>query len=443
MPSEEIVRDGFSCAYGRFYTATPHRGERVPGSVLRAAFLPKLTPEGNKYIRDSYGGDFVRSQLKHYGVAFDEKEFTGNGTLLLKKVLQAGKCDQVPPHLAKLRDEMHAEWLTQLTPKELSNKPEWAMERYFLTSGQPDRAKTTTVVGFPFHMSSSYSSGQLRTAADNISGLHHATGRGPQTQTIFIGWDSAAVSQAATRHEGDEAKAMKAAHDEREAERSESHNDYLKTLRRKKGPKTYSPVGTYIVDCKEIEGGWPDEADDLSLDIRETGEPGIYEASFDFGILEGVMILGKDKMAVEQYCSRMKDESDDENGSSEEEDDSSEEERQLGSKRKQAVAAPKSRGRGRPPKKAKPSPSQARKYYLQLKCAETMEGMIHYEPEKGTITFQGENMASFTGTASLPGVGTAVPFTARKTSDAVHGHGKSWSHYSEAAYEAARVGRWH
>ncbi|KAI0097351.1 hypothetical protein GGR51DRAFT_566558 [Nemania sp. FL0031] len=435
MPSEEVVRDGFSCAYGRFYT-TPHKGERVPGSVLRAAFLPRLTPQGNKYIRDSYGGDFVRSQLKHYGVAYDEEEFTGNGTLLLKKVLQAGKCDQVPPHLAKLRDEMHAEWLIQLTPEEISHHPEWAMEKYFLTSGKPDGAKTTTVVGFPFDKHSSYSSGKLRKAADNISGLHHATGYGPQTQMIFVGWDSTAVNRAAKRHAGDEAKAMKAADEEREAERSESHSNYLKTLKRKKGPKTYSPVGTYIVDCEEIEREWPDQADDLSLDICETGEPGIYEASFDFGILEGVMIMGTDQMTVEQYCSQMDGESDDEN-------DSSEEERQSGSKRKHAVAAPKSRGRGRPPKKTKPSPSQSRKYHLKLRCAETMEGMIYYQPENGTITFQGNNMASFTGKASFPCVGTAVPFTARKTSDTVHGHGNSWSDYSEAAYERARVGRWH
>ncbi|KAI1819936.1 hypothetical protein F4861DRAFT_525126 [Xylaria intraflava] len=443
MPTEEVVRDGFSYAYGRFHTAAPHRGERVPGSALRDAFLPKLTPLGNKFIRNSYRDGFVRSQLKHYGVVFDEKEFTGNGTSLLKKVLQAGKCDQVPPHIVKLRDEMHVEWLARLTPEEISSSPEWAMEKYFLTSGQPDRAKTTTAIGFPLHTSSSYSSGQLREAADKISGLHHATGHGPRTQMIFIGWDSAAVKRAAKRHEDDEEKAQKAADEEREAERSESHNDYLKTLKRKKGRKTYSPVGTYIVDCEEIEGQWPDQADDLSLEIREMGSPGIYKASFDFGILEGVMIMSTDKQAVNQYCSQMDSESDDDNDSSEDENDSSEEERQSGSKRKHTATASKSRGRGRPPKKAKPSPSQSRKYYLKLRCAETVESMIYHDPENGTITFQGENMASFTGKVSLPSVGGTVPFTARKTSDATHGPGNSWSDYSEAAYEAARVNRWH
>jgi hypothetical protein len=67
--------------------------------------------------------------------------------------------------------------------------------------------------------------------------------------------------------------------------------------------------------------------------------------------------------------------------------------------------------------------------------------MIYYEPEDGTITFQGKNLASFTRKASFPCVGTAVPFTARKTSDTVYGRGNPWSDYSEAAYEAAQVAR--
>ncbi|GAW19289.1 hypothetical protein ANO14919_087750 [Xylariales sp. No.14919] len=50
-------------------------------------------------------------------------------------------------------------------------------------------------------------------------------------------------------------------------------------------------------------------------------------------------------------------------------------------------------------------------------------------------------MASLTGKASFPCVGSAVPPTAR-ISDMVHGGGNLWSDYAEAAYEDARVGRW-
>ena len=54
-------------------------------------FLPQLTPEANKLLRDHYSPEFIRGQLQHYGVDYNEKEFSGNGTLLFKKVLQASK----------------------------------------------------------------------------------------------------------------------------------------------------------------------------------------------------------------------------------------------------------------------------------------------------------------------------------------------------------------
>lgn len=49
-------------------------------------FLPKLSREGQKILRDCT--DFVRSQLQHYGVPFEEDHLTGNRTQLMKKVLQ-------------------------------------------------------------------------------------------------------------------------------------------------------------------------------------------------------------------------------------------------------------------------------------------------------------------------------------------------------------------
>lgn len=86
MPYSDIIRDGFTCAFGRFYTRG--RVERIDGSRLKTMFLPRLTTEANKLLS---GSDFVRGQLQHYGVDYDEQEYSGNGTLLLKKVLRAGK----------------------------------------------------------------------------------------------------------------------------------------------------------------------------------------------------------------------------------------------------------------------------------------------------------------------------------------------------------------
>lgn len=452
---DEITRDGFACAYGRFY-AQPGRVERVEGSSLRSMFLPKLTAEGRRQLNAGYSDNFVRGQLKHYGVQFDESKISGNGTLLMKKVLQAGKCDKVPDHISELRERMHTEWLNQLTPEQLSSNPDWVIERYFLSSGRPDHTKTTTVVGIPLPQRSSYRASQMNEATSKVTGLHQATGLGPKTQTIFMGWDSVAVGKAAKGHAAKEAKELQAAQNKREDERAELHTNYLNTLKRKKGPKTYSPVGSYIIDCKQIEGEWPDRAGDLSLDIRQIKEPNVFEASFDFGALEGVMLISAEKNALEQYCSQLDldaesdgdededgdwSEEEDEDGEKDEVEDEAENDRKptTGSKRRAEAL----RTHGPPPKKSKARAAQPRIYLLKLKCCETGEGVIQFREERGTIEFKDENLASFIGKANLPCVGQGVSFTARKISDAPACRGNSWVDYSERTYEYARVRRWH
>ncbi|KAE8450780.1 hypothetical protein EG329_005693 [Mollisiaceae sp. DMI_Dod_QoI] len=456
----DITRDGFTCSYGRFY-ALPDRVERVEGSSLRRMFLPTLNPEGRKQINARHSDYFVRGQLKHYGVQFDESEISGNGTLLMKKVLQAGKCDKVPDHITKLREQMHTEWLDKLNPEQLSSSPEWVMDRYFLSSGQPDRTRMTTVVGIPFDRHSSYRVGQMREATSKVAGLHQETGLGPKTQTIFMGWDPVAVSKAAKGHAAKEAKELQAAKDERENERLALHTDYLNTLKRKKSSKnskTYSPVGSYIINCKEIEEQWPDQADDLTLDIRETKEPGVFDASFEFGVLEGVMIISAEENTLEQYCSQLDREAEsdwDENWSEREGEDEDEEkfenedenEGDIGDGRKPTTGSKRKakapQGRGRLPKKSKPRAAQPGTYLLRLKCRETGEGQIYDTAKEGTIRFEDESLVSFVGKANLPCVGQGVPFTARKKSDAPACSGNTWAEYSESSYEYARVRRWH
>jgi hypothetical protein len=451
----ETTRDGFVCAYGRFY-AQPGRVERVDSSSLRSMFLPKLTPEGRRQLNAGYSDEFVRGQLKHYGVQFDESEISGNGTLLMKKALQAGKCDKVPDHISELRKQMHAEWLNKLTSEQLSDHPEWVIERYFLSSDRLDHSKTTTVVGIPFPRHSSHRASQMNEAASKVTGLHRAAGLGPKTQTIFMGWDSVAVGKAAKSHAAKEAKELQAAENKREDERAEMHTNYLNTIKRKKGPRTYSPVGSYIIDCKQIEVEWPDQAGDLSLDIRQTKEHNVFEASFDFGVLEGVMIISAEKNALEQYCSQLdydaesEGEEDEEGNWSEEEDEDREKievEDKVENDRKPAIGSKRRakglQGHGPPPKKSKARGAQPRMYLLKLKCHETGEGVIQSTEQRGTIKFKDENLDGFIWKANLACVGQGVPFSARKISDTPACPGNSWADYSESAYEYARVGRWH
>lgn len=87
VPFAAIARDGFTFELGQFYAQG--RVKRMDSSHLKDLFLPRLTPEANKLLRDLPG--FVSGQLQHYGVDYDEKELSGNGTLLLKNMLRAGK----------------------------------------------------------------------------------------------------------------------------------------------------------------------------------------------------------------------------------------------------------------------------------------------------------------------------------------------------------------
>jgi len=99
MPGTVIRRDGFESTQGRFYVVDVGDSlrcfvERIETQHLKAMFLPRLTPEANKMFRDHL--EFVRCQLKHYGVEYDEKDFTGQGAVLMKKALLAGKVSFCP-----------------------------------------------------------------------------------------------------------------------------------------------------------------------------------------------------------------------------------------------------------------------------------------------------------------------------------------------------------
>jgi hypothetical protein len=360
----------------------------------------------------------------------------------------------VPDHIEALRAQMHTEWLGKLSEEQISGHPEWIMEKYFVDgSGSPDPTKTTEVVGIPYPRFSDYRTGQLREAAGRVGGLHQATGWG-STQTIYLGWDQASVDKAAKNHAAKEARANKAKADMREAERASKHESYLSNARKRPGPT--SPVGQYIVDCEEIEGNWPDLAQGMELAIHATPTPDIYQASFDFGVIEGIMMLSSNESILDEFCAQQEheDDSDDagysDNEENEEEEDEEEEsqderadeETAVGSKRKAAGSSAEA-ANGHPHKRAKAAGAvKARKYFVRLKSRDTGTGEIHSTAEKGSIKFNGPNLSSFTGEADMA-IGRGVSFTARKISAAPSETCDSWASYSEAAYERARVGRWH
>lgn len=110
MDAPDIVRDDWVYQGGILFYAKvgPCEIPRVESSDLRKEFLPKMTSEGERRIaRWSKSGapdSFVRAQLKHYGVQFDESDLSGNGVDLLTKVLEDGKCDSVPQHTSLISE---------------------------------------------------------------------------------------------------------------------------------------------------------------------------------------------------------------------------------------------------------------------------------------------------------------------------------------------------
>jgi len=359
---------------------------------------------------------------------------------------------------------MHQEWLAQLTPEDLSGSPELVMERYFVDGdGEPVKSRTKKPVGFPDSLYSSHRPGQLREAAQKVGGLHHATAHGLTTQTIFLGWTKSAVEKAAKAHVASEEKEKKAEATKKTAERDAKYDGFLADNQDISGKG--SPCGEYMVDCEHIEDEWPGSAEDMSISIHRTSKDGVFKATFDFGIVEGIMILGRDEGLVEMLSKRRdggidgdhvgEDEDEDEDIDSEDEPPAT-----TGSKRKGKGAQ-----RGTPAKKAKTAKastkdkSQNSKFFARLKSKDTSDGQISYITMNGVIEFggnirggkgKGKNggggggnpFSSFSGTVSLSGIGSNIAFTARKISDVGRISYERWEDYSEREYERANASRW-
>ena len=101
MRPGEVSRGGFTYSYGNFQNKDGVH--RLQGAHLEWIFLPRLTPKANELIRENR--NFVRGQLQHYGVAYHETQFIGNGLQLLKKVLKAGMVRSIfSPTMAAIAD---------------------------------------------------------------------------------------------------------------------------------------------------------------------------------------------------------------------------------------------------------------------------------------------------------------------------------------------------
>lgn len=248
--------------------------------------------------------------------------------------------------------------------------------------------------------------------------------------------------------------------DIREQERAAKHATYIA----RSSDSERSLVGTYVVDCERIEQGWAhiDERQpfDMKLSIRTTPLPAIYQATFDFGILEGVMMLSADPLMLsffsEQEVTNLGaaeqdpagKEGDEEGRASDIGSDSDGAGRLGPGGKRKAVRS----GTPRPPKAARTcrtdagyggslSTSEAALFHLCMRSTDKGSGQINPRPDPGTVTADA-GFEVLVGTADMDCVGHGVPFRARKISDSAEASTARWEDYGWAAYEYSCAARW-
>lgn len=180
------------------------------------------------------------------------------------------------------------------------------------------------------------------------------------------------------------------------------------------GASTATIIGGYAISCKAIKEEWPDQGDDLALDINNSNTPGVFEASFDFGILEGAMVLSKSETLLEEHIEKLE----------EEDSDSSDED---------------SPGRDNPKKVASKGLSANNlEFHLQWRGRSLSDDTEYSGPYYGSIKFTSKTFKKFSGTVDLAFVGGSVEIKGEKVTDEATGDASDWNDYGEPRYEESK-----
>lgn len=234
------------------------------------------------------------------------------------------QCDKVPGHIKDLdmdlRRQMGDEWYSKVSVDELANEsPQKFLSKFFLDSGSgwPDTSKTTDPVRV--QIKSTTTAMQLAAAIETVDGLlyyddkwHGAQAR--NETTWFIGWgDWKALNKVATKYYDGANNAAEEKQAESKREKAEKGSQYVQNAQ--ESGATPSVVGTYILECEDIEQNeWSTDVitfpgtgdnDEMTMTVCETGTVGIFKASFCLRAIIGIMLLCADEIALEAYCTKL------------------------------------------------------------------------------------------------------------------------------------------
>ncbi|KAK4070531.1 hypothetical protein Trihar35433_4998 [Trichoderma harzianum] len=257
-------------------------------------------------------------------------------------------------------------------------------------------------------------------------------------RNVYIGWSREKVLDLAYRTTKDDEKANKARLKTLWEQQLERHREYIAQAQLgepsrgpNKQPEGFSLdrcKGSYVVRCKEIADEWLSflKGRTFTMDIW-TRDENTLVAAFDFGLIEGTMILGmtEDLLKDDPYES---DQDDEARFSDEEEEEISLEEEMRrflewgsGRKRKRRDEAELEAKRQAKAMRraAEPVPEfRQRRVYLRARGRRTDKGQVIYEPDAGHLDFRTDDCVEFAGRVYLmTWVGKNVWFYGYKVSD--------------------------
>ncbi|KAK0740958.1 hypothetical protein B0T18DRAFT_393675 [Schizothecium vesticola] len=406
---------------------------------------------------------FVFNRLQHYAIEYDTSKFAGSDAVQLKRALAAGKLDEVPPGRREMETSMEFQWLAALSLTQLSSNPELFVQKRFLDpSGAlaPQKLDARKLVTVEYSGSQGNFAARLVLAVIPVEGLY-AIGARSEPHQVFISRNVELVWAAAGITEIRNARPLSLAQAKADAEELHKRLPELANIAadaehrhsRLLNSDNYSPspVRQYTVDSPTLNGVTCPDTRRLSFCISaaesEVDPPHrIYQASFDFRVAKGVMILSPSLRTLYTFCrQKLGDDvpSKAREYDSDPEDDSDDEEAsasgsQPGFKRRASAALGGSvRARKRARRTRVPL-----KYHVLLRYRETRAGVIHYHTEEGMLKFVDEEQLEFSARIDLsPYLGLKVELTGRKVCDVEEVPTDKWRDFTRARYDQENAAR--
>ncbi|KAF2638106.1 hypothetical protein P280DRAFT_405897 [Massarina eburnea CBS 473.64] len=173
--------------------------------------------------------------------------------------------------------------------------------------------------------------------------------------------------------------------------------------------KLSSLIGTYGLNCPEVEGSWPERSDDMALFISALPHTkSTLIASFDLGIVEGTMLIAGDEETLARSLLRMK------------KDDPE------------------------PDKAADPILKGHSVFFSWRGRGDGDENTIWpgtYGDQTGSLKFDNKCL-NFDGVGSFPAMGDKCAFRGEKVDNEPDQKPEPWNSFSEKAAEKANRARW-